>query len=316
MVLAVCISSVAIYMKSRNDKKMLAELKVERDRMTQNIAKRNILEDEIALKWDEYNENTADGMCYIVLFVENISKNLTSDAYPTITTKSGYGATAVMSNFDAPGDEGCISIDEFIMLRDAGWDFAIGQGDLTLPATGWEKVLSDYIDEYEEKLAKQGIDLPVTFCFNDNEYDEKYDDLLWEKGFKVVRHFGENGEMYSKSAAEGRIYHLASGRICTGYSNVKDKISEANNYNYSYSVSVRYIRQNSQDDSLDCTHTKYETMLNYIDGLSVVPASKLYDKKIEALAHSGEYVEKFNAEIAEAEKRLEELNKEIADITA
>ncbi len=314
LALLIGFAGIAIVIKSHNDNENNAQLREKSERMTQLIARRDILEDEIDLKWEEYNENTSEGMSYISLFLDNIHANILSDAYPVITGKYGYVATAVMSNLQTPGDDGCITIDDYNMLVGEGWDFAIGTGDIDISVPDSVEVLAEYIDNYKTKLEEKGLPMPVTFCFDPSEYSEKYDDMLWEKGFKVVRHFGETGEKFSRSAAEGRLYHLASGRICTGPSTMKADIGEAVSYNYTYSATVRYIKQETQDDNLDCTHSKYTQMLDYIVGTPVVTASELYNKKIQALSQSRDYIDTFNIEMVDMEERLEIINAEIESI--
>lgn len=313
LVVIIGIAGVAIVFKSQYDKKQNASLRADSERMTQLIAKRNILEEEIAIKWNEYHENTNEGMCYIVLFFDNITPNLMSDVYPLVS-KYGYSATAVMTNLQTPGDEGCISMEEYNALVSAGWDFAIGTGDLELSLDNGEKELAKYINDYKVKLEEKGIPMPGTFCFDAKEYEERYDSLLWENGFKIVRHFGEAGNKFSRSAVEGRIYHLGSGVLCTGPTTMKADIGEAIVYNYSYSATTRYVKRESQDENLDCTHSKYTQMLDYLVGTPVVNATALYNEKIKALSLSADYIEAFNTEMTEMEDRLEKIKTELKTI--
>lgn len=314
LAILVLTSGMAIVIKTHHDDNDHAQMQLDSENMTRLIAQRRTLEREIDEKWKEYEENTPENSSYIVLFVDNIEQNLIDTAFPMIYGIYGYKATAVMSDLKTPGDEGCITLDEYKMLIDSGWDFAIGAGSLKLSAMDGESQLCEYIEKYREKLEEKDIPMPQTFCFDVNGYDEKFDDILWDNGFKIVRHYGETGEKFSKSISGGRIYHLACGRICTGVTTMKADIGEALDSNYTYSASVRYILNETQENNIDCTYTKYKQMLDYIYGSPIVAAGKLYDKKTEALSEYGEYIDEFNVQIADMEERLQKINDEIAKI--
>ncbi len=310
----VFVSGIAIVIKSHNDDKNRAHTQAESENMTRLVAQRRALEREMEEKRKEYEENTPENNGCLVLFVDNIEQNLISEAFPMIYGIYGYHATAVMSDLKTPGDEGCITLDEYKMLADSGWDFAIGAGSVKLSSVDGEKKLEDYIAAYRKKLEEKDIPMPQTFCFDVNGYDEKFDDILWNNGFKVVRHYGETGEKFSKSVVLGKIYHLACGRICTGVTTMKADIGEALDSNYTYSASVRYVLQETQENNIDCTYSKYKQMLDYIYGSPIVTAGEIYDKKTEALSEYGEYVDDFNVQMADMEERLRKINDEITAI--
>lgn len=311
LALLVGCSAAAIVIKSNRDDVDMARLKEISEKMTQLVAKRGILEREIEDLWNEYYETVSEDTCYTVLFVDNITPNVMEEALPAIYGKYGYHATVVMSDLKTPGDEGCISLEDYNVLIGAGWDFAIGTGDMNILSHNGVEKLGEYIDAYKAKLEEKELPMPETFCFDPNEYDEKFDDLLWEKGFKVVRHYGEAGGKFSKNIAEDRIYHLSCGVICSATTTMKADMNVAISNNYTYSASVRYIMDDPEDINRDCAPSKYNQMLTYIYGTPVLSASELCETKTKALSEHREYLNGFNEEISQLEERLQKINDEI-----
>lgn len=316
----VVITGVFAYINGKRQAEQNKEMEDVSNLLLQYNAEKKSIERDIEKAWEEYDELLAGGDCCFTLFVDDITHNLMNNAYPTIMDY-GYSATVVMSDLQIPTDDGCITKKDYDKLTEAGWDFAIGTGELDLTGEDSVKVLEGYIKDYSDKLTEAGFDVPKTFCFNHGQYDEKYTDVLLDNGFEVVRHEEVLRDKYSHGVERNGLYLLSTGIVRTNTTaGLKKDMTTVYDNKYTYGVTVRYItRTNMEEDkNIDSSIPKYQAMLDYISGscigAKVFTATELYEYKTGAVADSEGYVDQFNENMDKMEKDLAEVNDKIAKL--
>lgn len=284
---------------------------------TELTIKKNVLKEErgryVALR----DAETKLG-AYIVLFFDNLDENLINVVYPMLNER-GLKATIVMCNGLIPGEEGNISRASFDFLLRNGWDTAIGYSDeITPEAENAPELLAKYLDEYIAKLEEKNIDIPVTYCFDKGGYDQKFESVLKERGFKVIRHFAETKEKFGGSYSEDEFYYIGTGLYCAANTNLQKDVDEAYENELAYSISVRYVSDSPADKRLDCTVDKYKRLLSYLEtgasGIAVGTISELCEHKREQLESAEGIVGKYNLKIAEIDKQIAEIDKQMKEI--
>ncbi len=297
--------------KSDNDDKDLQKIS---DEMLKCNVKRVDLEREINALWEEYDAALSGGECCFVLFFDNLTPNIMDVIFPLLS-EYDYKGTIVMSDYQIPGGEGCITMADYNKLIAAGWDFAIGNGSVDMKSENAEENLRKYLDEYKTLLSENGIEFPKTFAFAKNCYDDKYQDMMIEYGFNVVRHSGENGEKYSYSIERNGLYLLSSSIICADKTTMKTDMQKAYSEQATYAAWVRYVADTISDEELDCGTTKYDLMLDFLEDdceeARVFTATELYDYKANTIAGSETFMEEFNLKMDELELQLTEVNAQI-----
>lgn len=290
------------------------ELKAISEEMLKCTVKRVDLEREINSLWKEYDEALSGGECCFVLFFDNMTPNVMEVIYPLLS-EYGYNGTIVMNDYQMPGGEGCITVKDYNTLIEAGWDFAIGNGSVDMKSENAEENLRKYLDEYKALLSENGFEFPKTFAFARNCYDDKYQDMMIEYGFNVVRHSGENGEKYSYSIKRNGLYLLSSDVICADKTTMKTDMKKAYSEQATYAASVRYVKDVVPDKDLDCGTEKYDLMLEFLEDdceiARILTATELYDYKSNTVAGSETFMEEFNAKMDSLESQLADVNAQI-----
>ncbi len=144
--------------------------------------------------------------------------------------------------------------------------------------------------------------------------------MLQKYDFKVIRHSGEAGDTFCSEYQEDKFYYIGSGVCSSSSTKLQKDVDEAYMDDLAFSMSVRYVADKHLNSKVDCTTTKYERMLSYLDeycpGTIVCTASELYEAKKEqhesVLGSIGEY----NKKITEIDDRITAIDKEMEEILA
>ena len=281
-------------------------------------AEKSILERELATLMEKYEIALSGGECCFVFFADNMERNLMDSIYPAINSVD-FKATAVMSDMKAPGQEGCITLSDYNTLKEKGWDFAIGTGELNLSEENGLEELKAYIDSYRALLAETGIEMPKTICFQETLYDKDYAELLLTEGFKVVRCDSGLKDKFSRAIGRDGLYILGSGLMkASSTSTLKREMTSAHENAYTYSIVVKKLLQEVVNKGEECNISKYKSMLSFViddcTGANVFTATELYDYKSEAVALESGFKEEELKEIEAKEARIAEINSEIEKI--
>ncbi len=255
---------------------------------------------------------------YLVLFFDSVDTNLIESVYPLLE-KNGMKGTIVLCDGRIPGEEGNISREDFDFLLSEGWDYAIGySNEVDLSADNAAELLASYLDDYMTRLEEADIAVPFTYCFARGEYHKKFAPVLKERGFKVVRHYGETGENFGGEYLEGELYYIGCGVYSATSTKIQESVDTAYAEDLAFSVSVRHIADSAIDTRKDCTTSRYQKMLSYLintcTGTVVCTVGELYGYKQEQHASVSGTIGGYNASIAEIDNQIAEIDKELADI--
>lgn len=281
-----------------------------------NVERRNLIDEKneyVSLRADETRSGN-----YLVLFFDNVDENLIKMVYPMLN-KYGYKGTIVLCEGLVPGEVGNISKEDFDFLLANGWDIAIGyNSEIDMSAKDAPELLGEYLDSYMQRLTQAGIEIPITYCFNKGEYNQRFEPVLKERGFKAIRHYGETGDVFGSAYIEDEFYYIGAGICCAASSKLQANVDLAYQNDLAYGMSVRYIADVSIDTKVDCTTTKYDRMLSYLKsscpGTVVCTMSDLYSYKQQQLISAQGIVGEYNSKIQQFESKIAAIDEEIADI--
>ena len=308
------IAAVAVtlntYFKQNESRAQLREVSIAASKLN---SQKKFLEDELEDMQEEYRNTVNSDMC-ITLFFDNLTNNLVDEVYPLLR-QYGYKGTIVMRDLLIPGDEECISRENFKMIINRGWDAAIGGScEIDMEGEDAPELLGAYLDEYIEKLKLSRLTVPTTYCFDEGEYDPKFDQVLADRGFNVVRY--SSNEEYP-SIPSGGISFINSKRLCAAATAVQSDVEAAYELKETLGVHVRYIDL-VYDENIDCTEQKYTNMLTYFKDkcpeAQVLTASELYTYKETALRENEEYITNYSGREAEIKKELEDIETKLDEL--
>ena len=131
--------------------------------------------------------------------------------------ESQGAGSLVLSEDSFPGQEGCLTGDQFKELTEAGWKCAVRWNENVEP--------EEWLIQCRELAEKAEIVLPQTVYFPDGAYDEGRDEFLTRSGFTVAVHHGEkNLPIILSEAGEGLWHPGAMGWVQSG---ANARLSEA-----------------------------------------------------------------------------------------
>ncbi len=308
LIVIMVLGGVLLWREARNDDEVstkLSYLSEENNKAIRRIASLTKERDELIIQRDAITK--AGG--YIVLFFEDLSENL-NNVYELMSAYD-FKATIVMRDGLLPGEVGNISRERFDYITSDGWATAIGgSSEIDMTADNAPELLDEYLEEYIGKLTQAEIWTPVTFCFDKGDYDPRFEDVLRKHGFKAIRHFGEQMDVFGSGYSKGDFYYIGSHIYSEESDGTRVRIDEANEKNLAFSVSVRYVMNAEIDPLKDSSVDKYRKMLVYLlddtscPNLSVVSMDDLYYGKTILYNENNAKIQEFNDKIAEVEKEI------------
>lgn len=132
----------------------------------------------------------------MTMVVTSVKSELYTKLYPLFNathelcvpeTDPALVGTMCLSPTSLPGDDGCITMDEYRELMDAGWTTAIYVSNKDVAD------LEAYISNLQSILADRGIALPKVAYFEKRTYTPNYDGILVRHGIEGIFHHEENG---------------------------------------------------------------------------------------------------------------------------
>lgn len=135
-----------------------------------------------------------------VLFTD-LNEQVYTICYP-IMKDYGYTGTLALSLSQLPGTEGCMNLEQFRELIDAGWDVCIK----------WDNAakVNDWWPQLQEQLKQLGLTAVPTVYFTTGTYTAALDAQLQQMGFSIVVHHGEEGRYLIQLADEAGLWHLGA----------------------------------------------------------------------------------------------------------
>jgi len=283
-----------ILRKAAELEKELGPLEVERNRLQQEL---------ISLKKDHKDALEGDGS--IVLLFTDLSEAVYTDIFPKM---KGYGFTGMLavSALQYPGQEGCMSTEQFQSLLNAGWSCCL-KWDADAEPREWFK-------SCEEIIRITGIGEPNAVYFPADAYDSGKDSFLAGKGFGIAVHHGEEGLSLIASEAEEGLWH--SGAMGWNQSGAEPMLEEAAVQGGNLVFTVGSDSQNEQ-----YAEEAFANMLWQVnefhknEGLRVCSLSEAREYRKEVGEAGNQEEEGYREQRRELEAEIQELEEEMERIT-
>lgn len=141
---------------------------------------------------DDLYEKKINGMGTVGLVYINADDAVYDIAYQQMS-EYGYSGVIALSDISFPGDEGCITAEQFDEMLAAGWKWCV-----TFPAES-ETPEAD-IDMLLARALDTGLENSNMIYFPDESYTPEYDEWLSAHGFDIVLHQEGNVDSESEEA--------------------------------------------------------------------------------------------------------------------
>lgn len=153
--------------------KELRPLELEKRKLRQEL-------DDLEKVYDEESQ----GMASLILLFADIDRTVYTEIFPKMK-EYGFIGVLALSGEQIPGQEGCISKEQFDELMEAGWQCC----------TKWERNMTarEWKESVDKLVAETGITRPSAVYFPQGAYDSKLDNYLSSQGITIVVHHGEEG---------------------------------------------------------------------------------------------------------------------------
>ncbi len=202
-------------MRQRKEDERL--VKFEEETRDLQVRKQNLLV-EYANVEKYYLRKIADGS-FTGVIVTELNPQLYNDIFPMFLRKTSgafreikiFGYMALYEG-NMPGDEGCITREQFDDMVDAGWRYVLywdGEGDL-----------QEYIPRMRERFSEEGLTFPNALMFKGMTYSLDYDEYLKSEGIVHALHHGEDELPFIEKNVTGDVWHPGVvGWNMRGYAN-------------------------------------------------------------------------------------------------
>ncbi len=252
-----------------------------------------------------------------ILCFDSIDDSIYDVLYPMMRNH-GYPGVIVLKEGALPGDEGMLSVSQLSELLSVGWELALGDNGKR-GTKDPQKISSDelaaYIDKRLGQIESLGLARPTTFCFTDGYYDPKYDAVIAEKGFKVLRHFGEGDGNIFATALSKPVWKVGSDYVHAGDTIAQANIETSIRNCAIMALTTGKVEKIAEITSIDCNEAKYLIVLDTLSNYA-----KLSDYSVETFSSAYEYRKNFEENYVDNEKELEvivaEIDAQIAEIDA
>lgn len=214
VVLAVAIVATFTWREIEKEKanKRISE-QIEQELAPYNLEKEKIQTELEQLEID-YDRELGKGT--IVILFPNISEKIYTEFYP-VFEKYGYKGALTVSLEQYPGKEGCLTVEQFRELLNAGWSYCI-QWREDIPLEKW-------VFNLKKSLYSLQVSASNVVHFPNGMYQRKYDRALAAFGFKAAAHHGEEGRPVIEINSEGDVWHL--GVVEIGTEETKELLEKA-----------------------------------------------------------------------------------------
>jgi len=165
--------------------------------------------------------------CTCFIF-EELYEELYTDVLPVMMD---YGYTGVLALSDTffPGQEGCITVEQFDYLTSHGWTTCLYYDDyVTLP---------HFLKQMQSKLDSLELEMPKAICLAAGDYRSFKDKQLLDAGFTTVIHHGEEGDLITRQDDDELFLVGASG---WNISTVKTTLEDVSSYGGSVALFVDF----------------------------------------------------------------------------
>lgn len=189
-----------------------AEYETQNIEITQSLSKLQDQKSEIKEKLSEL-EGSTDEKSYIKSTITPLFTNtnayLYTDIYPSMQEKDIQG-TFALSLDSFPGDLNCITVAQFVELKNAGWDCC-------LYWDGSYEDVSTWYQDLQYRMTLYNFDVPTVVYCKDGTYTEELENELAQLGITGIINHGENdsgtSELETTDNGLWRIYSCTNEEV-------------------------------------------------------------------------------------------------------
>ncbi len=250
----------------------------------------------------------------IALCIDQMEPELYSEIKP-LFDDYGLKGVFVIQNGVLPDSEDTITKEQYNELLEDGWEVAIGNwDDLSLDREEDRQVWEKRLDELMEQMKIQGLSIPRSYYFERNTYVTECEEILKERGFQIICHFGGAGSFYGLDWNEEwnpiGVYPISQFNL-----ELEEMMEDLEKHAAAIVFSTRYIGT-LEDTSLDCSISSYRTILDTIQELQdnerveVLTLSELYEARLQTYMDGNEEDDSYIKKLRQDEKELQELQEE------
>lgn len=254
----------------------------------------------------EYENYTTPKATTHILFTD-LHEDVHQVCYP-LMKEYGYTGTLILSSEQLPGQENCMSVQQFQELLEAGWRTCIQWDETFMSERAWASFKSE-LDAIEIQVGEQ-------IYFPRQTYAKELDEKISDKGFTIVICEYADTESPLQSEYEEGLWHVGAMGAMTKQPKfwLREAVATKANVVYTVGFSLEYQKYNPKS---------FEGMLNAFDeyeasgGLFVDDLFFARDHYYSRLTGvSPEYDEKYQQEKQQLEKKIEEIDAKLKEIDA
>lgn len=289
--------------KEENKKAMQHEKLYEQRRPL--TVKQEQLQQEIETLEKNYEKSKSPNAVVQVIFTE-LNEQVYSQCYP-IMKEYEYTGTLLLSDTQLPGQEGCMSMEQFQELMDAGWQVAVTWKQGVAAKQWWTNL--------QNRLTVLGIKNEPVLYFPKGTYDAELDTTIQELGFSIaVVNKGEEEQPLQLQNEEG-VWHVGAVGMMTSKPRLWLREAVAQDANLAYligfTIEEELYNEKSFRSMLNC-FDEYEATDELVT-TNIVEAREHFRSRSAGVAPEieSQYQEKKTAlekELAEVKKKLEKID--------
>lgn len=268
--------------------------------------KQEQLEQELEKLEAAYEKSKAPNAVVQVLFTE-LNEQVYSQCYP-IMKEYEYTGTLAVSESQFPGEEGCMTVEQFRELIDAGWDICIT----------WqtEQDVKKWWPNLQNKLTVLGVEPGQVVYFPKGTYRAELDTTIQELGFSIAVSSKADEEIPLQLQHEEGVWHVGAVGLMSSKPRLWLREAVAQDANIAYLVGFQLeeelYNENSFRSMLNC-FDEYEATDELI-ATNIEEAREHYRSRIAGIAP--EIESQYQEKKAALEKELSEVNEQLKEIDA
>lgn len=302
--------AIGLFIFLRTEEKKDAEIysqQVELDEKRRPWAvKQKQLEQELKELEDAYEESKSPNAVTQVLFTE-LDEQVYTVCYP-IMQEYEYVGMLTLSAEEFPGEEGCMTVEQFQELRNAGWGICIT----------WQAGadVEQWWTNMQNKMTVLGIEQEQAVYFPQGTYSAELDETILQLGFSIAVTDTADGVTPLQLQYEEGVWHVGAVGLMSKRPKSWLREAVAQDANITYLVGFEAEAELYNEDS-------FRSMLNCFDEYeatgeivvtNVDTAKEHYRNR--AMGLSAEQEAEYQTKKAGIEAELEQVKKELEEIDA
>ena len=255
------------------------------------------------LEQEYENYTTPKGTTHI-LFTE-LHEDVYQVCYP-LMKEYGYTGTLILSSVQLPGQENCMSMQQFEELLDAGWRTCIQWDEAFSGEQAW--------NSFRSELEAMDIQVGEQIYFPRETYSEELDERISDMGFVIVICEYTDTESPLQSEYEEGLWHIGAMGAMTSQPKywLREAIANKANVVYTVGFNLEYEKYNAKSfQGMLNAFDQYEASGDlFVDDLFF--AREHYYSRLAGV--SPEYEEKYQKEKQGLEQQIADIDAQLKEI--